>query len=198
MVDAAVAEVPGAEHAGVTILDHDSVSTPVATSEVVAVIDRAQYETGQGPCVHAAVDGVVRSDDLDNEPRWPRFAPHAVEMGIRSMLSFHLYARNDTIGALNIYARAADAFNESSVHMGTLLATHAAVALTQTKKEANLRIALESRDVIGQAKGILMERFKIDNAAAFDLLIAVSQHTHRKLRDIAEDLATTGSLHDDR
>jgi GAF domain-containing protein len=198
VVDAAVAEVRGAEHAGVTILERESVSTPVATSEVVGAVDHAQYETGQGPCVHAAVEGidVVRSDDLSEERRWPQFTPHALDLGIRSMLSFHLYARNDTIGALNIYARLPDAFDDTSVHMGTLLATHAAVALTRTKNEANLRIALESRDVIGQAKGILMERFKIDNAAAFDLLIAVSQHTHRKLRDIAEDLATTGTLHD--
>jgi transcriptional regulator with GAF, ATPase, and Fis domain len=197
VVDAAVAEVRGAEHAGVTILDRDSVSTPVATDEVVAVIDHAQYESGQGPCVHAAVEGVdvVRSDDLSEDARWPLFTPHAVELGIHSMLSFHLYARNDTIGALNIYAGPVGAFDDASVHMGALLATHAAVALTRTKKEANLRIALESRDIIGQAKGILMERFKIDNATAFDLLIAVSQHTHRKLRDIAEDLATTGSLH---
>jgi GAF domain-containing protein len=150
--------------------------------------------------LQAAIDKieVVRVDDLRTDPRWPRFGQRAVAHGVASMMSFQLYARDDNLGALNLYALEPHAFDDEAAHVGALLATHAAVALASTQTEANLRTALLSRDMIGQAKGILMERFKIDQSAAFELLVAVSQHTHRKLRDIAEDLTSTGELPDFR
>ena len=133
-------------------------------------------------------------DDLTTDERWPVFTAGAVDFGIRSMLSLHLYTDRESFGALNIYARQRHAFTPDSVATGVLLAAHCAVAIAATTASANLRIALESRDVIGQAKGILMERHKITPTEAFDLLITASQHSHRKLRDIAAHLTETGAL----
>jgi hypothetical protein len=196
VVQATHAQVPGADHVGVMLLEHGVVSTPATTSPVVAQVDQIQCETQQGPCLQAAIDevSVVRVDDLSIEERWPLFTPRALETGIRGILSFQLWARSDTIGAVNIYADTSNAFGDDSVHLGNLLAAHAAVGIATTRKELNLRVALAGRDVIGQAKGILMERFKIDSERAFAMLIEISQRTHRKLRDVAEELALTGEL----
>lgn len=196
VVDAALNDVSGAEHAGITLLKRDSVDTPVYSSDLVRKVDEAQYRTSEGPCLDAAREQVryIRVDDLRTDTRWPHFTPEALDLGIRAILSFQLYMRENGIGALNIYATTADPFSEDSLHAGTLLAALAAVGLAASRRELNLQTALESRDVVGQAKGILMERFKIDSQNAFNVLVAVSQHTHRKLRDVAEELAATGQL----
>jgi GAF domain-containing protein len=196
IVEVAVDEVDGADFAGIMLLERGELTTPAATSETVRLIDQDQHDAHEGPCMQAAIDKIeiVRVNDLRNDPRWPKFTERALAHGIASMLSYQLYARDDNLGALNLYAVQPSAFDDESAHVGSLLATHAAVALASTRTEANLRNALQSRDMIGQAKGILMERFKIDQAAAFELLVAISQHTHRKLRDIAEDLTSTGEL----
>ncbi|MBE7195878.1 MAG: GAF and ANTAR domain-containing protein [Gordonia polyisoprenivorans] len=196
VVDASVAEIAGAQHAGIMLVSRRSVQTPVASDDLVVTIDKHQYETREGPCLSAAIEHapVVRVNDLRTETRWPQFAARAAEAGVLSILSFQLYTEQDTLGALNIYAGTADAFTDDSVHTGTLLAAHAAVAAAATLKTTNLLIALTSRDVIGQAKGILMERYRITPEQAFDLLITASQRTHRKLHEIARDLTETGEL----
>ncbi len=196
VVDASVSQIDGAEHAGITLLSGKSVSTPVATDEMVREVDRQQYATGQGPCLTAALEfqPVVRVDDLRTDARWPAFSAAVAYLGLRSMLSFQLYTDSDTIGALNVYAAPTGAFSDDSVHTGTLLAAHAAAAATAASTTANLRIALDSRDLIGQAKGILIERYKITAEQAFDLLIAASQRSHRKLKDVAAGLTATGEL----
>lgn len=196
VVDAAAFQLDGADHAGITVLSKRGVSTPVYTEEVVLRIDEAQYSAEEGPCLDAARDAMpmVRADDLSTEQRWPTFAAAAVELGVLSMLSFQLYTEHDTIGALNIYAKKPNAFDDEDCHTGMLLATHAAVAAAAAAQAGNLRTALESRDVIGQAKGILMSRYKLTADQAFDLLITASQRTHRKLNDVAAQLAATGEL----
>lgn len=200
VIDASITQIDGAEHAGITEITRDGVTTPVATSDVVLAVDTQQYTIGEGPCLDAAMEdeSVVRVDDLRSDQRWPEFSEAAADLGIRSMLSFRLYTgaedTDNTIGALNIYASAPNVFNDESVHTGTLLATHAAIAATAAATTSNLRLALQSRDTIGQAKGILMERFKLTSEQAFDLLIAASQHAHIKLNEIAEQLVTTGEL----
>lgn len=108
------------------------------------------------------------------------------------MLAVQLFVEDANLGALNIYATEPDAFTEHDESIAMLLAVHAAVAMTSHTTESNLRIALESRDTVGQAKGILMERYKISAVEAFHLLVVASQRTHRKLRDVADTLATTG------
>lgn len=194
IVVAAVANVPAAEYAGITLVSrHGGVTTPAATDEIVRIIDRLQYETGEGPCLSAAYEHrTMRADDLSTETRWPQFAARAAEAGIRSMLSFQLFVRDDTLGSLNLYSREPGVFTAESEDMGLLLAAHAALAMVGAQREGNLRTALTSRDVIGQAKGILMERHKIGANAAFQLLIRASQENNRKLSAIAEMVSTTG------
>lgn len=195
VVEAAVTEVDPAEHAGISEIIHKEVSTCAATGPLVHKIDDLQYRLEDGPCLTSLRDErTVRTDDLQREPRWPRFAPAAAEYGVRSMLSVQLFVEGDNLGALNLYASAPGAFDDEHESTAMMLAAHAAVAMKDTRVEAELRAAIETRDVIGQAKGILMERFKISQDEAFSLLVAASQYTHRKLHDIADELARTGDL----
>jgi transcriptional regulator with GAF, ATPase, and Fis domain len=195
IVRAAVSEMPGAQYAGITLISGKEVSSPVTTGELVERIDRVQYETGEGPCLDAARHHeTVRSDDLRAEARWPRFARQAADLGVLSVVSFQLFVQDESFGALNIYAANAGVFGPDSESTGILLASHAALAMTAARTEAGLLTAMDSRDLIGQAKGILMERHKITGVQAFGLLVASSQTVNRKLRDIAEHLVATGEL----
>lgn len=204
VLHASLTHVDGAEHAGITLLSHKAVSTPAATSDLVHQVDTQQYLIGEGPCLSASLQSepIVHVGDLPTDPRWPHFARAVTDLGIRSMLSYQLYtnpnpnARTNSgvIGALNIYATNRHAFTGESVHAGQLLATHAAIAAATAITNASLLTALHSRDVIGQAKGILMERYKITPDQAFDVLIRASNISNRKLRDIAADLTATGEL----
>jgi transcriptional regulator with GAF, ATPase, and Fis domain len=196
IVTAAVDTVPGAEHAGVTMVrqrrDLDSVAT---TSDVVREIDRRQYNDREGPCLDALWEqATVRMNDSEAEQRWPRFTTDIRGLGIRAMCCFRLFTHYDTLGALNLYAGSPDSFTDSSEEVGRVFATHAAVALADAQKIEQLEHAVDSRDIIGQAKGILMERYKITADQAFQLLVSTSQRTHVKLRDIANHLASSGQL----
>lgn len=192
---AAVLEIDGAQHAGISEITGKQVSTRAATSPVIELADEAQYRFGEGPCLDALRDEItVRSDDLLRESRWPQFAAAAVDAGVRSMLSVQLFTEGDNLGALNLYSAAPAGFGQADESTAMLLASHAAIAMAGTKVEANLRVALDSRDVIGQAKGIMMERYKVGAGEAFDLLVMASQRNHRKLRDVADELTATGEL----
>jgi transcriptional regulator with GAF, ATPase, and Fis domain len=196
IVQAAVDEIDGASAAAITLLERGRITSPVHTSPVATHLGQAQVETGEGPCVDTSRDDVtVRADDLRTEPRWPNFAPIAVAEGVLSMLSFQLFVERDSMGSLDVYADRVDAFDKSAENVGLLLASHAAIAMSASRERRNLRIALESRDIIGQAKGIVMERYKLTSSQAFDLLVRASQRRHRKLRELAEELATTGELY---
>ena len=111
-----------------------------------------------------------------------------------SSLSLQLFVEGDNLGALNLYARQPHAFGEESEDVGLLLAAHAAVAVAGARAEEHLRRAVDSRDLIGQAKGILMERYKITADQAFQVLARVSQQTNRRLADVADELTQTGSV----
>jgi GAF domain-containing protein len=194
IVDVAVIELP-ADHAGISEIRGGDVLTRAATGETAIAIDQAQYLTGEGPCLTSLRDEItVRSDDLTAETRWPKFTPAAVAAGARSMMSVQLFVEGDNLGALNLYALASNAFSEPDESTALLLASHAAIALHSSQMEIHLREAIVTRDVIGQAKGVLMERLKIDQARAFEWLVVASQRTHRKLRDVAEEIAETGAL----
>ncbi len=195
VVDAAEREIDGAIGAAITLLTDGVVTSPTHSSELMAEVEAVEDETGQGPCVDSARDSVtLRSDDLSTEVRWPLFATRVAALGVLSVLSFQLFVERDSMGALNVYGGEAHCFDEEAESSGLLLASHAAIAIAGTRKVANLRIGMDSRDVIGQAKGILMERFKINSLNAFDLLVVASQSSHRRVRDIAEELATTGEF----
>ena len=196
VVSLAVAMVPGADEATITMVRaRQHVYSAAATGELASWFDELQNETGEGPCLDAMWhEQTVRVDDLAADPRWPVLGPRAAERGVGSMLCLQLFAHEDTLGALDLLAHEKAAFTDESEHIGLLLASHAAIAVADAQRLEHAAIALVTRDVIGQAKGILMERFKITAEQAFDVLAKVSQDTNRKVSAVAEDLTRTGTL----
>jgi GAF domain-containing protein len=196
IVAAAVQTVPGAQYAGITaVRARHEVSTPAATDELVRKVDEAQYETGHGPCLDAVhLQRTVRLSDTNGDQRWPDFSRRACDLGIRSMLSFQLYMTQDNLGALNLYSDEPDAFDDESENVGLLFAAHAAVAMAGARQYEHMAKAISMRDLIGQAKGILMERHRVTADQAFTLLVRASQRTNSKLTDIARALTETGVL----
>ncbi len=188
ITELAVGAVDGADHCGITRIEGRKVETPAASDDVPEQVDAIQYDTGQGPCLDAIREHeVFESGDISAEDRWPAFARRAAgETGVRSMLSFRLFVEGDTMGALNLYSREVDAFSDDDRHTGSLFAAHAAVAMANAEEIDNLKRAVETRDVIGTAKGMLMARTDITDEEAFDILRRASQRTNVKLREIAE------------
>jgi GAF domain-containing protein len=182
--------------AGISLLGNGGRIRSVApTSETQFHIDRIQEATNSGPCFEAIRDPnveVFEITDMSAEQRWPEFARRASELGVQSKLAFVLRVGDHVTGALNVYAARRNAFTEDDRRIGLIFADHAAIALDHDRLEeegtdeaANLREALRTRDLIGQAKGILMERQGLSPDQAFDALCRVSQHSNVKLRDVA-------------
>ncbi|MCH5641220.1 GAF and ANTAR domain-containing protein [Gordonia sp. ABSL49_1] len=187
----AVASVPGAQYAGILVIDADGGFTTLApTGDIMAHLDRLQKETAEGPCVEAAwAQHTVRVDDFSTDPRWPKLAARTLaETPARSSLSFQLFTHQGALGALNLFSDEINAFGEEDEEIGLVFATHAALALFRTRQQSDFRSALASRDMIGQAKGMLMERFGIDAVAAFGLLRRLSQDTNTPVADIARQV----------
>ena len=193
---AAVDAVDGAEHAAITMVTgHGRVQSRAATGSLPKNVDAIQTETGEGPCLQALWEQeTVHVEDMATESRWPRFAPRAASLGVGSMLCLQLFVDGDNLGALNLLSPEAGAFGADAASVGLLFATHAAVAMSGARREDQTRTAMDTRDLIGQAKGILMERYRLTPDQAFSLLVRVSQHTHVKVRDLAEQLSLTGQL----
>ena len=200
IVAAAVSMVPGAEEASISLTQRGRrVVSAAATSDLPQRFDALQQETRQGPCMDAMYEHeTIRVDDLPGDGRWPELARRSGEIGVASMLCFQLFVEGDDLGALNLLARRPEAFTDDSERVGLMLASHAAVAVAQAQKLTHLETALASRDVIGQAKGILMERYKITATQAFALLARASMDTNRKLHEVAQYLTDTGVLATDR
>jgi len=195
---AAVDTVAGAEFASVSLVRGRRVESRGATSERAREIDQLQTDVDEGPCLDSLRnEETVHVTDFATERRWPRFAAAAAERGARSLLSFQLFTEGDNLGALNLYAGQPDSFDADDETVGALFAAHAAVALSAAQQEQNLRQAIDNRDLIGQAKGILMERYWLTASQAFELLVRASSHTNRKLFDVAEELTSTGSMPED-
>ncbi|HEX2046657.1 MAG TPA: GAF and ANTAR domain-containing protein [Acidimicrobiales bacterium] len=195
IVDLAVETLDGCDCAGITFLKGRQFSTPAASSDVPRKVDAIQYETGEGPCLDAIREhDVFRTGDLEHERRWPKFSPRArEETGVTSMVCFRLFVDGDTLGALNLYSKARDAFDDEAVAVGSVFAAHAAVALSSALHDEQMEEALQSRDVIGQAKGIIMAREGVDADEAFDMLRRASQRVNVKLRDIARQIAESAA-----
>jgi transcriptional regulator with GAF, ATPase, and Fis domain len=196
IVQAAVTMIPGVEEGSISVvIARKQVRSHAASGELPKIVDGLQDETGEGPCLDAVFEQkTVRVPDMAAEKRWPHFAQRAAQAGALAMLSFQLYVDGDNLGALNLYARTPDAFTDESEQIGLLFASHAAIAYSGVHKQENLQQALDTRDLIGQAKGILMERYKLSGSAAFDLLTRVSNHSNTKLRDVADHLIHQGLL----
>ena len=196
--------LPGNTEVSVSLLVKDHPTTVVSTGQLAVDVDEAQYERGHGPCLHAARTGeLIEVADTRTDERWPDYMPRAVERGALSSLSVPLAIDVDAqvSGALNIYARQVDAFDEDARAAALRLAPYAAVAAGnlhayQSARDMadNLQAALGSRAVIDQAKGVLIERFRLTPDQAFQRLAEASMHANRKLRDIADDLVHTGVL----
>jgi GAF domain-containing protein len=192
--------MPGNPEASVCLLVRDRPTTVVTTGKLDTDLDETQYEKGHGPCLHAARTGeVTEIPDTRADDRWPDYTPRAVERGNLSSLSID--QDEQVTGALNIYARRPDAFDEASRSVATRFAPYAAVAAGnlyayQSARDMadNLQAALESRAVIDQAEGILMERYKLTADQAFQALARVSMDTNRKVRDVADKLVRTGEF----
>lgn len=194
IVDLAVVTIPGCEHAGISFVNRRKISTPAASDAVALRVDAVQFEAGQGPCLDAMEDDrIFRTDDLSTETRWPLFAARAhAETGIRSMLGLRLFARGRTMGALNLMSAEPRAFDDDSLSTAALFAALAAVALNAAQTEETLQLALKSRDIIGQAMGILMERHGITDREAFQRLSTASQSLNVRLKDVADQVVLTG------
>ena len=196
IVDTAVSTVPGAGHASISaVRGKREVITLASTSELPRQTDQAQYDTGTGPCLDSLYDRhTVRLDDMATETRWPGFVERAGALGVGSMLSLQLYVEGDDLGALNLLSERPHSFDEESEQVGLLFASHAAVAMAAAGEQQHLREAIRNRDLIGQAKGILMERFSIDADRAFLLLAKASQAVNRKLTAVAQELVASRRL----
>lgn len=196
VVQAAVRLIPGVQEGSISVVTaRRRVASRAPSGELPRRVDKLQAETGEGPCMDAAYEQqTVRVPDMAHERRWPRFAPAALAAGAASMLSFQLYVERDDLGALNLYSRQPNAFDDESEQVGLMFAAHAAIAYAHAAKASHLGQAVASRDLIGQAKGILMERYKINGDQAFRLLTRLSQDANRKLRDVAEELVHSGEL----
>jgi GAF domain-containing protein len=200
IADTAVRAVDGAEHAAVTTVTQGELETVAHTSDLPLAVDAIQYDLHSGPCVDAIVaQTVFRCDDLRTDLRWPEFGHRAAaETGVLSMLSFRMFFEDSNlIVGLNLYSKKPAAFTDESETTGLILATHGALALSNVERRqhvSHLERALSSNRDIGMAMGILMARHLLTKEQAFDLLRVASQHTHRKLAQIALDVIDTGSL----
>jgi GAF domain-containing protein len=189
--------VSGAEHCAISLVHrYRHIDTPAASGDVPRRVDQLQYELEEGPCLEAIHDhDQVDSPDIATDARWSAWGTRvATELGIRSMLCFRLFTNEETMGALNFYSSRVDGFTPEDGENGLALAAHAAIAVTAALQIEQLRAGIDSRDVIGQAKGILMERFGLDQARAFGVLARVSQEHNQKLRAVAVELVRTRHL----
>ncbi len=194
--------IPGADLVSVTLRGPGGqYYTPAETDPVADELDQLQYEHEEGPCVDAArIPGpaLAVADDLSSQQLWPKFGPAAAERGYLSIIATALLPDSrppQLVGALNVYSRKRFGLTSTDRDVALLLATHASLALanvqassTAALQAAHLRRAIESRDIIGQAKGILMNRRGVGSDEAFAILRRVSQDLNVKLADLARTL----------
>jgi GAF domain-containing protein len=185
--------IPGTDTAGVLLIGKGGKFDSVAgTSDLPHLLDELQMKFNEGPCVEAALDElIVRTEDFRSEERWPKYSAAVVEIGVLSGLSFKLYTAERTAGALNLFAFEPNAFDAEDETTGVVLAAHAAAAILASRHGEQLESALTTRDRIGQAKGIIMERFGVDDVQAFEMLRRLSQDSNTRLIDIAQRVIDT-------
>jgi GAF domain-containing protein len=202
VVTLACMSLSGCDLASVTVERAGQPCTVACTDKVARTIDEGQYADDTGPCLESLRQrSLIVVDSIADDPRWPQFSASALEHGVQSSLSLPLVHRGEGKGAFNLYARERDAFSPDDVEHGALFAEQAAVAIANAEVywrthdlTQNLQAALENRDMIGQAKGILMARHGLTADQAFDELRQASQRRNVKLREIADTVAQTGEL----
>ncbi len=194
VIDMAVQTGP-CDAASITALGaRRSVSTVAASDDRIRRADLLQYQFAEGPCLDAVwTDGVFIIPDLAADGRWPRWAPQAKRLGIGSSISVHLFADSE-LGSLNLYSLAPRTFSDTDVENTRVIAAQASVVVAYTRTQENLWRAIDGRNLIGQAQGILMQRYGLTAEQAFAVLRRYSQTHNIKLVRLAEQLTTTGSL----
>lgn len=191
----AVELIDGVDSADVLLISvGDPFRSVAATSQLAVDMDDLQQQFREGPCLDAAAGSpaVLCNDLRQDHRRWPLFAGAAMAAGVHALLSFQLFTHNGRMGALNLFGLKAGAFTVEREAVGAMLATHAAIALIADDERLQFQSALASRDIIGQAKGMVMERFNIDAVRAFELLTKMSQNSNIRLAEVAEDIVSRG------
>jgi GAF domain-containing protein len=190
--------LPAGASAAITLLEHSGGPAPRTSGTTGAALDLdlLQQRVRQGPVVDALGGAVVSSADLGAEQRWPLVAPEAEALGVRSLLCLPLDTGRQVLGVLSVYCTTPSGGDRLDRGLLGAVATHAALALQQVQQVVHLTAALVSRDLVGQAKGMLMERYGLSADAAFGLLVRAAQDTHRAVRDVAVRLTVTGEAPD--
>jgi len=190
IVRATRSSVPGFDQVGISTTHRDgTIETRAGTGDLVWQLDALQYELREGPCYDAVTqEHEVLAEHVRHDQRWPRYVPRAAQLGLRSQLGLHLYDDGRTIGGLNLYSTMSDEVDPDEVQVARLFAVHASIALGHAQKEQQLGEAVASRKVIGQAIGIVMERYHVDEDRAFQFLVRASSTSNHKLRDVARQL----------
>jgi hypothetical protein len=191
LTDGAVRAIPCVDYASISILrKDDQLETLGATDPLINKADAIQYELQQGPCYETVTEkGMVISEDVHADLRWPGYGPRAAELGLLAQMAVLLTDR-PTRSALNLYARRRAVFDPDAIEMAELFASHAAVVVGLTNVIASLGHAVDTRTTIGQATGIVMERYQIDRERAFQFLVRVSSQSNVRLREVADGIVS--------
>ncbi len=180
--------IPDVDGAGITVVVGGRLDTPVATDELARELAAAQRSLGEGPCIDVLDgQGLVVSADTTREDRWPRYTPRARAAGLRSQLAIQLHDEERVLGVLNLYSRTGNLSHHETIRVAELFAVHAGIALVTARHREQMNDALASRKLIGQAIGLVMERYQIDDQRAFEFLVRISQRSNVKIRDVAQE-----------
>ena len=193
LAEHAAVEIPGAQYAGVTVTRNAKhIDTPAATHKWPILLDEIQQLHREGPCLTAAwEEKTIHVADLETDDRFPLYRRDALEQTpIRSVMAFQMFIAGETMGALNVYAEEPRAFGQASRDIGLIFAAHSSVAWNSARRDEQFKRALASRDTIGQAKGMIMERYGVDAVQAFEVLRKLSQDSNVPLVQVATELVT--------
>nr|WP_198345079.1 GAF and ANTAR domain-containing protein [Mycobacterium sp. JS623] len=194
LAEHAAAEIPGAQYAGVTVTRNAKhIDTPAATHKWPILLDEIQQRHREGPCLTAAwEEKTIHVADLETDDRFPLYRREALEQTpIRSVMAFQMFIAGETMGALNVYAETPNAFGQVSRDIGLIFAAHSSVAWNAARRDEQFKRALASRDTIGQAKGMIMERYGVNAVQAFEVLRKLSQDSNVPLVQVASELVAT-------
>ncbi|WP_408898630.1 ANTAR domain-containing protein [Nocardioides sp. R1-1] len=193
IVRAAQHTVPGFDHVGISVAHgNGQIETRAGTGQLVWELDDLQYKLGEGPCYESIADeAVLLLEDARTETRWPRYLPPARAKGLCSQMGLRLYTEEGTLGGLNFYSVSSTGIDPDAVQLAELFAAHAAIALGHARYAHQLNESVASRQAIGTAIGIIMERYQITEDRAFQFLVRASSTSNVKLRVIAQEVVDT-------
>jgi GAF domain-containing protein len=190
IVEVACNSVPGFDQVGIaTLHKNGSIETKAFTGDLVLLLDEIQYDSREGPC-SAVLQGTdtVSVSNLRDEQRWRWYVPQAQAAGVRSQMAVKLFLDKGTLGGINFYSTTSDDVSADAQALAQMFATHSAIALGHAYERDTLNEGLQTRKVIGQAIGILMERYEMNEDRAFAFLVRASSHTNMKLRAVAQQV----------